>query len=149
MTKHTGKWQGIMLHHTAGAKTDNAASIRKVHKIRGWGDIGYHFVLEIKDGRGYLKQGRNVMYNGAHAGVDYYNKNYLGIVIPGNYSNYPVDSAVYNDLIDAMCHIIKKYGLSHIRGHREVKATQCPGNNINMDKVRADISKKIGYVIGK
>ena len=149
MTKHKGKWIGLTLHHSAGSQNDTVDSIRKIHKSRGWGDVGYHFVLEIKNGKGYLKSGRDTLYNGAHSGVDYYNKNFLGICVVGNYSQYKISSEVYNDLISAICHIIKKFDLKRLNGHRECKSTECPGLKLNMDTIRADVSKKLGYTIEK
>jgi len=149
MTIRKSKIVGLTLHHTAGSTTDTVESIRKIHKAKGWGDIGYNFVLEIKNGKGYLKSGRDTKYIGAHAGVEYYNKYYLSIVIPGNYSKYTLPSEIYNDLINAICHIMKKYDLKKLNGHREIKATECPGSKINMDKIREDVSRKLGFTVEK
>lgn len=144
MTKHTGKWIGLMVHHSAGSTKDTVESIRYIHKdINKWGDIGYHYVLEIKDGKGYLKKGRSTSYNGAHAGVDYYNNNYLGLCVPGNYSVNEMPTQIYNDLLSACCTIIQKFNLTKVKGHREVKATQCPGLKVNLTQLRKDINKKL------
>lgn len=145
MTKHTGKWIGLMVHHSAGKTTDTVESIRAIHKKQGWGDIGYHYVLEIKNGRGYLKKGRDTTYNGAHAGVGYYNNNYLGICVPGNYSKETMPEQLYLDLIGAIAHIIQKFDLSKLRGHREVKATECPGMKINLDRLRSDVNYRLEH----
>ena len=144
MNTHTGKWVGVMLHHTAGKQSDTVASIRKIHKeVNGWGDIGYHYVLEIKKGKGYLKKGRDTKYQGAHAGVDYYNNAYIGIVVPGNYCTDKLSDTLYSDLLSALCTLIKKFSLTHLRGHKEVKSTACPGDNIDLDKLRKDVTAKL------
>lgn len=144
MTRHTGKWIGLMVHHSAGSTKDTVESIRNIHKnSNGWGDIGYHYVLEIKNGRGYLKKGRDTTYNGAHAGVGYYNNNYLGICVPGNYSKEVMPTQIYNDLLSACCTIIKKFNLTKVKGHRETKATECPGLKVDLNKLRQDINTKL------
>lgn len=149
MTKKTGKWLGLMIHHSAGSQSDTVESIRRIHKAKGWGDIGYSYVLEIKDGRGYLKPGRSLDYVGAHAGVGYYNKNYIGLCVPGNYSKSKMSYEIYQDLLSAASHLYKKFGLSHVRFHREVKSTECPGLLLDPDQFRADLSKKLGIKIVK
>lgn len=146
MKKKTGKWLGICLHHSAGSDTDTVESIRNLHvNANKWDDIGYHYVVETdKDNRGYLKTGRSDRYAGAHAGVSYYNNNYIGVCIAGNYSKYNLNEEFYWDLINALAHLCKKYTVKKIIGHREIKATECPGRNIDLAKIRFDIKNKLG-----
>ena len=146
MTKHTGKWYGVMLHHTAGNTKDKIAQIRKAHiNNNKWGDIGYHYVLEIDDkGRGHLKTGRSLFYQGAHSGVDKYNNGYIGLCIPGNYEKDKLSPELYDDLINAICTLEQKFCTSNgFLGHREVKATACPGKNIDLNQIRQDLTKKL------
>lgn len=150
MKKHTGKWVGVMLHHTAGNTSETVASIRKTHITKNkWGDIGYHYVLEIKDGKGYLKTGRSLKYQGAHAGIDKYNNGYIGLCVPGNYETGKMSDTLYSYVIGAICRLYEKmieeqgscsYGFL---GHREVKATACPGKNVNLNKIRNDLTAKL------
>lgn len=154
MKTHKGKWHGVMLHHTAGTQAETVASIRKTHITKNkWGDIGYHYVLEIKNGKGYLKTGRSLKYQGAHAGIDKYNNGYIGLCIPGNYETGKMPDSIYSDIINAICRLYEKmnevqgscsYGFL---GHREVKATACPGKNINLNKIRNDLSKKLNKTV--
>lgn len=139
-----GKWVGLTIHHTAGSVKDTVASIKKYHtEVNGWGDIAYNYVLEIKKDRGMLKKGRDTKWVGAHAGVDYYNENYLSLVIPGNYMTGYVTGELYQDLLGAICTIVKKFNLTHLNGHREFKATDCPGSHIDMKKLREDVNAKL------
>ncbi len=148
MTIHTGKWVGVMLHHTAGSIKENVSSIRNYHiNVNRWGDIGYHYVLEIKEGRGYLKKGRSLKYIGAHAGVLKYNSKYIGLCIVGNYSLNSLSKALYEDLLGALCTIMKKNNCYGFCGHREVKSTQCPGKQIDLNKIREDLSQKLNREI--
>lgn len=144
-----GKWSGLLLHHTAGATKDTVESIRKIHiNANGWGDIGYHFFIEIDEkGRGHLKTARDTKYWGAHAGVDKYNENYIGLAVAGNYSVSSMPEDLYNDMISAICQLFKKYNLTHLKGHKEVKATECPGKYLSMAKIREDVSKRLGYTV--
>jgi len=144
MKRHTGQWIGLTIHHTDGHTTDTVESVKKLHKEKnGWGDIGYHYMLEIKDGKGYLKKGRSTGYWGAHAGVDYYNSNYLGLSVAGDYHKNKMPEQIYEDLISAICTLVKKFKLTHLNGHRECKATDCPGKNIDLNKLRTDVNKKL------
>ncbi|MBQ7257479.1 MAG: N-acetylmuramoyl-L-alanine amidase [Abditibacteriota bacterium] len=145
MIKHTGPWVGVMLHHSAGTVKDCVSSMRNYHIYhKHWGDIGYHYVLEIKNGRGYLKEGRSLNFAGAHAGVNKYNQKYIGLCLPGNYSLNSLSKGLYDDLIGAICTIMKKNNCSGFCGHREVKNTECPGKKIHLDKIREDLSAKLG-----
>ena len=143
MKKHTGSWEGVMIHHSAGRQTDTVASIRALHKAKGWGDIGYHYVLEIKDGRGFLKAGRSTEYAGAHAGLAYYNNRYLGLCVPGNYETQELPAAVYADLVGAVAHLAKKYDAPKVLGHREVKPTACPGKHMPLVALRNEVQERL------
>ena len=149
MKTHTGKWYGVMLHHTAGTTKDKVEQIRTAHiNNNKWGNIGYHYVLEIDtQGRGHLKKGRDLKYQGAHAGIDRYNNGYIGLCIPGNYETDKVSAPLYSDILGAVCTLMKKNSAYGFCGHREVKATACPGKNINLNKMRADLTAKLGREI--
>lgn len=148
MKKHTGKWYGVMLHHTAGSTSEKIEQIRKAHiNNNHWGDIGYHYVIEVDpDNRSSkIVKGRSLSFQGAHAGVDKYNNGYVGVCVPGNYDKNKMPDWLYNQLLGHICHIMKKpeinaYGFL---GHKEVKATACPGRYINLDKMRYDLSVKL------
>jgi len=39
-----GRWQGIVVHHSA-LDSGSAQSIDRLHKNKGWDGLGYHFVI--------------------------------------------------------------------------------------------------------
>ncbi|MFC1632731.1 N-acetylmuramoyl-L-alanine amidase [Patescibacteria group bacterium] len=134
-----------IIHHTAGsADADPAVTMRSIyfyHAVtRGWGDIGYNYVV---DPQGRIYEGRDGGDNviGAHALG--FNTGSLGISLMGNYENDSVTSAATS----AIANIIgQRFGqenidprarisfngktLYTISGHRDTKATACPGANL-------------------
>jgi hypothetical protein len=79
----------ITIHHdgmTPFTATDYASSAARVelyrngHRGRGWGDIGYHFVV---DREGRIWEGRSLKWQGAH--VRNRNEGNLGILVMGNF----------------------------------------------------------------
>jgi len=154
------KWAHILIHHSAGSKYDTVASLRHQHvEKRGWDDIGYHYVLQryIQREPGYaehliIKEGRPDTKTGAHAGRGWWNRYSLGVCVIGYF--HPGASGVsehftsdmYTDLVGALAHLCKKYGISpkNIGYHRDVKATACPGSWFpDKAQVIADVEKAI------
>lgn len=150
MKKHTGSYKGIILHHTATKQTLSVDDIRRIHLNKGWGDVGYHFLFQLgSDGHYYLKNGRSVLYQGAHCDVGVYNNTHIGVSIIGNFEKDYLTDLQYQDLLSGLCHLLKKFNLFQLLGHREVKSTACPGAHIDLGKLRSDLSKKLGYSIKK
>ncbi len=157
-----------IIHHTAGASdytTDYATAKTKVRGIqnlhmdsRGWSDIGYHFLVSAG---GHIFEGRlNSMTSlpvGAHDGN---NGNSFGFNIMGNYAdftegggaNQQPTTASLNSLYDVIAWRMPSgwspfgsgsYGgvtVGTLDGHRKVKATACPGNNIHNVHIGSDYS---------
>lgn len=141
-------YKGVMLHHSATGKYETADYIRLLHLNKKYGDVGYNFILQHgKDGHLYLKTGRNTKYVGAHCDAKTYNSEYIGVCLIGNYENDSLTDTQYNELIRAICHIMKKYSAYGFLGHREAKATACPGKNINLNQIRKDLTAKLGREI--
>ena len=121
----------IILHHSAILQKDIANqfdAIKKGHVAKGWGDIGYHFLIESD---GTLKEGRKQDKVGAHC----YGRNNdsLGICLAGNFSIEQPTSAQEKSLSILLEILTKEYPTATIMHHRNFKATQCPGNNIPKD----------------
>jgi hypothetical protein len=138
----------IVIHHTHGlnADPDPARTIREIHRFhtidRGWGDIGYNFLIDsagaIYEGRtnerggdvcaGEDASGRGVV--GAHARTK--NRGSIGIALLGTYDDVrPTDAAV-DALRDLVAGLAVRHGLDvaaadSILGHGDVAATTCPG----------------------
>lgn len=136
----------IIVHHTAStANLDNPKqAIRDIAywhtKGRGWGDIGYNYVI---DPVGNIYEGRygGEKVVGAHAGKS--NTGAIGISVMGNYETGDVSDASLVALArltseKTKIHTIDPLGKSifrgemsnNILGHRDVMSTTCPGKNL-------------------
>ncbi len=140
----------LVVHHSAGQTnaSDFAAVVRSYWDFhangRGWGDIGYHWLV---DPNGVLYQGRafNVDGNkdiiGTHAGG--FNTSSMGICIIGDYTNIRPSEIAVSTMNEVLAWKADERGINplgsslhspsgnvqrHISGHRDVTATQCPGN---------------------
>ena len=103
-----GQINGIVIHHTANLwPTQDPRSIQKDHKQRTytdkrgnekhWPDVGYHFIIaKNKFGTWQVYEGRELKYQGAHAGIskEKQDKNIgqIGIVIAGNYEEFSLSN---------------------------------------------------------
>ncbi len=133
----------IIVHHTATPNddTDWAARVRAIWyyhaNTRGWGDIGYNFLI---DPRGNIYEGRaggdDVI--GGHAYN--YNPGTMGVGNLGTYETAPVPQPLRQSLeklsawkcsergIDPLGSSFNNYSVyPHIAGHRDVGQTSCPG----------------------
>ena len=125
----------IVIHSTATpeGKDYTVADIRKMHKARGWRDIGYHYVI-YRDGS--LHEGRDVNISGGHARG--YNSNSIGIVYIGGTSATEKDKNGHlkakdtrtpqqkATLLKLLKDLRKLYPNAKIVGHRDLNATACP-----------------------
>ncbi len=148
----------IIIHHTATTSNldDPEAAIRAIyyyHAItRGWGDIGYNYIIDqygnIYEGR---YGGEGVV--GGHAAG--YNVGSVGIAMLGNFENEPL---TYEALVSLMA-LIEELSDEHnidveansmfrgevipnLLGHRDVGATLCPGEYIY--NMLPDIESAVG-----
>ncbi|MCP4104208.1 MAG: peptidoglycan recognition protein [Desulfobacteraceae bacterium] len=161
----------MIIHHTAGSNTavnnDWASVVRSIYvyhaKTKGWGDIGYNFLV---DPDGVLYEGR---YGGddVTAGHAYpYNHGTLGFSFMGTYT----DVSPSNQMLASSKRLLAwkcdqkntdPSGSSpvlydntirpNIMGHRNVSATACPGNILYnlLPQIRNDVVSLIrgSYVL--
>ncbi|MCP5023910.1 MAG: N-acetylmuramoyl-L-alanine amidase [bacterium] len=142
LTKAEDPWRYITIHHSAleesvstvstqsGAKT----ALRKMQKYhmdsRGWGDLGYHFLI---DSRGQVYEGRSMHWQGAHAGRDNHNRNNnvgnIGICLIGNFDKIRPTAASLRSLKKLVLNLRQQHRIpsNRIRGHMDWKQTECPG----------------------
>ena len=133
----------LTLHHAAGFSADNIdegkeqlRAIQDLHQfVRGWSDIGYHFVI---DKAGNIYQGRPETVIGAHV-LDN-NTGNIGVCVLGCY--HPPElycgdwltDATTNSLVALYAWISGEYNYDPnvLRGHRDYpyNDTSCPGNNV-------------------
>jgi len=139
MDKNRGGWKRITVHHSAervppeldGTLAESAAAVRSIQKAHmdgketGYGDIGYHFVI---DPYGNIFQGRDLAWQGAHAsGAN--NVQNIGVCLLGNFDEEkPTQAALARcrqllDNLRSTWRIPRRQVLTH----QELRSTECPG----------------------
>ena len=138
------EWQWIVIHHSA-TERGSAAEFNKEHMARGWDGLGYHFVIgngngsgdgEIEIGYRWKQQLR-----GAHAGVAEYNEHGIGIVLVGNFNETRPTPRQMESLYKLLGFLMNycRIPADNVVGHREIKITDCPGRNFDMNALRASL----------
>lgn len=133
----------ITVHHdgmTPFAATDESSSkarielIRNGHRGNGWGDIGYHFVI---DRNGRVWEGRAINWQGAH--VKNWNEGNLGICCLGNFDEQAPSQAQLSALERQLKVLMAMYGVpkSRVKTHQEWQGakTACPGRSLQAQMV--------------
>jgi N-acetylmuramoyl-L-alanine amidase len=129
------QWTHIIIHHSATDEGDGLL-FDKAHSHKGWGGVGYHFVIDNGtkgrvDGQvevlpRWLKQ-----ISGAHCKADHMNERAIGICLVGNFNDERPSSRQMDALVDLVQKLKEYYRIpvSHIKGHGQVRGakTDCPG----------------------
>lgn len=108
------------------AAHDNVATIREWHRLRGFTDIGYHYVI-TKDGT--IHEGRPIAQAGAH--VKGHNQNSIGICVTGRKAFTQVQ---FDTLRQLLHNLMKEFKLEYkdILHHRDLdKNKSCPNFNVS------------------
>ncbi len=136
----------MVVHHTAGTKgLDNPKqAIRNIHyyhaKTRGWGDIGYNYVID-QQGRIYEgRAGGETVIAGHSLPV---NKVSIGVAVLGNYQTQDLPKPVVESLVHLLGAKAELYDLDVtedvryksknypvLGGHRDNSSTACPGTHL-------------------
>jgi N-acetylmuramoyl-L-alanine amidase len=144
--KRMGKILGVVIHHTAGSIKSTMQSTEQDQENRGYGNLAYHYYVDVDPdtGRGHLKAGRSIEYQGCH-GNNWHNAHWLGFVVEGNYSVDNMSESLYSDVLGALLHVMTKNKIpwNMIKGHREIKATACPGDKFPLAKLKADVRERL------
>jgi hypothetical protein len=134
--KDEGPWKFVVIHHS-DSERGGAEAIDKYHReVRRWsGGLGYDFVIgngsltadgKVEVGGRWLRQ-----EDGAHAGVEEYNRFGIGICLVGDFTRHAPSPAQMQSLARLVNFLCERYQIprdrKHIIGHGEVRNTQCPG----------------------
>ena len=120
----------IIIHCSATPENRevNVETIRKWHLARGFNDIGYHYVIDLKGG---VHIGRPITKRGAHCA--YQNKGSIGICYVGGMTKdmkHPKDTRTKqqkDSLIELIQELMYKYNKDMtIHGHNEFANKACP-----------------------
>jgi N-acetyl-anhydromuramyl-L-alanine amidase AmpD len=97
--------------------------------VRGWSDIGYHYLVQ-RDG--VIRLGRPEWRIGAH--VRGHNKESIGIAVIGNFEETAIGMEVEQQihaLRQLLLDLLLRYPPSVVKGHRQYAATLCPGGHLS------------------
>ena len=128
----------IIVHCTADLEGQDKSieDIRRDHKAKGWGDIGYHYVIDRK---GIIHNGRDVEYAGVHCKG--HNQYSIGVAYIGGLENKPgvpyskqkpKDTRTLSQkaaLLSLLMDLRKLYPNAKIIGHRDT-SPDLNGNGI-------------------
>jgi len=126
----------IIIHHSAVSRNKNSEqfdAINGYHKRKGWGQIGYHFLIEPS---GKVKKGRPVTMVGAHCSQKLMNYRSIGICLAGHFDIEDPTEEQKKALSKLLKELQSTYGVldNKIRLHREYATYKsCPGNRIPND----------------
>ena len=127
----------IIIHCTATREGDyiSVDTIRRWHLARGWSDIGYHYVIDLK---GNINAGRPIELMGSHTRGE--NKYSIGIAYVGGVEadgKTPKDTRTKAQK-DAIIRLVKKlkgcYPDVTIHGHNDFSKKACPSYNVQNEK---------------
>ncbi|MDI6827803.1 MAG: peptidoglycan recognition family protein [Armatimonadota bacterium] len=138
----------ITIHHTyrpLGTNPPDPAQdrqklidIQRFHVGKGWGDIGYHFLIGSD---GTIYEGRPLGYTGTHAPPNYGN---IGVNVIGDFheAEYPSNLQL-ESLVRLLSWLCDKFDIDPtskitlfeqsnlaVAGHRDWNATACPGDRL-------------------
>lgn len=133
-----GRIDRITVHHDGmppvwlSSRRDVAAridQIRQAHQSNGWGDIGYHYIV---DPFGQVWEGRPLAYQGAH--VRDQNERNLGVLALGNFEAQQPTGAQVAALERFLVERMRAYRVpvTRVHTHRELGSTLCPGRNMQL-----------------
>lgn len=126
----------ITVHHDgmspfyAADETSSTArleAIRRAHRDRNWGDIGYHYAVD-RGGRVY--QCRPLSWQGAH--VKDHNEGNIGVVNLGNFDLQSPSNAQMNALRSLLKSLQTQHRVrvANVHTHQEWAPTACPGRSM-------------------
>ncbi len=137
------KWQWIVIHHSA-TSNGGAKAFDKMHRDKGWDELGYHFVIGngSETGDGVVEIGTRwpKQKYGAHCKTpdNQYNDYGIGICLVGNFDDSRPTAAQMKSLAKLTGYLMKTYRIpaNHVIGHGDAKPTDCPGHNMSIPLVR-------------
>jgi hypothetical protein len=144
-------WRWIVVHHS-DTTTGGAAAFDKMHRAKGWDELGYDFVIgngsdtadgQIEVGPRWVKQ-----KIGAHAKTsdNRFNEYGIGICMVGNFMVERPTPAQLRSLDKLVAYLMVTYHITpeNILGHGDTKPTDCPGRYVNLPMIRRQAAALAG-----
>jgi hypothetical protein len=142
----------ITVHHDGmdpffGNDQSSAAArleaIRRAHREKGWGDIGYHFAV---DREGRVWECRPLLWQGAH--VKDQNEGNIGVLTLGNFDRQSPTAPQLSSLNKCVSWLMNRYKvpLRRVFTHQEwpTARTACPGMSLQRYMVAVRTSRQLG-----
>jgi len=131
----------IMTHHTASKdcpQGKDLVAIKADHIARGWVDIGYNYGVELVNNKPVVTICRGLNIPGAHCPQGGMNRKAIGVAVVGNFEIAPPSPLLIDKLVELYVWLSKKHDIptENIVGHKDYKATLCPGKFFPMDYVK-------------
>ncbi len=149
--ENKARWKGIIIHHS-DASYGSAAHEDKVHRLNGWGGLGYNFIInngifnkgygevdglvEVGDRWRQQKTGAHCRPKGDR--TNYWNEHTIGICLIGDFEKNRPTQKQMRSLVKLVRFLKDRYNipLSKIQSHRDIKPTKCPGRYFPMAKFK-------------
>ena len=141
-------WRYVVIHHTA-TDTGDVESINESHLKKKdssgnqWLGIGYHFVIGngngMRDGAIEPTFRWKQQLHGAHAGTENKEQNQhgIGVCLVGDFEKTSPSPAQLRAVKQLVRTMKTAYGITstNVIGHRDIRATECPGKYFPMAEV--------------
>jgi len=140
LTIHHEGWTPVWFSD-ARQTGERIEQVRRIHvRDRGWGDIGYHYII---DRAGRVWQGRDPRFQGAHVGGA--NEHNLGVMLLGNFDRQRPSDAQFDTMVRTVHALTRQYGIDarQVYTHQELRPTACPGKAL---QPRVDSVRQAGYL---
>ena len=140
-----------MVHHSA-TRTGGARKFDKMHRAKGWDELGYHFVIgngtDTPDGHIEVGGRWRKQKHGAHTKVpgNQYNEHGIGICLVGNFDRGRPSSKQMASLAKLTAFLAQKCRVSpgNIKTHKGVTGkTACPGRHFSLSELRSRVSRQV------
>lgn len=131
----------VILHHVEGEMT--VQDIHNMHNndtSKGYNGIAYNAYVDL-DGTTYWGRGLEYQGGGTLSSLGL-NPIAFQIVANGNFNKRTMPEAQKKAIIRLVRDVCSYYGITNIKGHREVGDTDCPGRNYPLDEIRSAALKK-------
>jgi len=137
----SSRWTCIVIHHS-GSDYSTPQSMDRYHReVRGWDELGYHFVIGngigYPDGKVFVGPRWRKQKHGAHCKVpgNYYNEHGIGICLIGDFERHPPTEKQMQALARLCAFLMEKchIPIDRIYTHGGITGkTRCPGRYFSM-----------------
>ena len=134
-----GKWQYIIIHHSA-EPNGSASTCDRAHRQRGWDELGYHFVIGngsltpdglVEIGPRWWQQKHGAHCRPSPTDDNHWNEHGIGICLIGNFDKRRPSEAQLASAAQLVAWLMRQCNIppDHVYGHGGVPCarTDCPG----------------------